>query len=197
MSEITASTIAAQAFIFLELSPISSFSDETPQATQAGLFFPRAYRSCLAHADWSFARRLANLPAAELPADQGADLDLPYTFVLPSDCVKLRAVLDPWARWRLDEGYLRADQPAPLLVRYTRQLENEAQLPDEFQTAVALKLAILLAPKWLGTRTKIAELKNDLSITLAEAARQDGATASVQTYHGRGDEGDWATEARR
>lgn len=182
MADITESTIAQQAFIFLELSPLSSFGDDTPQVTQAAAFYARALRSVLAHADWSDARKLVSLPQADLPDTEVADPDLPYLYVLPADCVRLRKVLDD-CRWRTDGRYLRADKATSLLIRYTQAIENESRLSDVLQTAVALQLAILLAPKWLVTRTKIETLKADLAEALTEAARIDRENGSVDSWH--------------
>lgn len=193
---IAASTIAAQAFRFLELSPISSFADDTPQARDASEQYPLALASCLSACDWSFASVLASL-AQVIPGPTVApDATLPYLYALPGDVVTLREVGDFNTRWRRDREGLRADQAAPLVIRYTGSIENEAALPATFQTAVALALAVLLAPRWLETQSKAEALKADAARLLKQAMREDARMASEARYDGTPDQGDWVAEAR-
>jgi hypothetical protein len=194
---IAASTIAGQAFRLMELGPISSFGDDTPQARDAAEQYPIALESCLAACDWSFASRLAFLPGA-LPGPQVAtDPDLPHLYILPGDCLIVREVGDLCTRWRVDIDGLRADQPALLRLRYTARITNEAQLPAEFQKAVAAELAFLLAPVHLGTQNKINSLEQRAGKTLKKAMREHSRAASESRYDGLEDQGDWVAEARR
>jgi hypothetical protein len=193
---IAASTIAAQAFRFLELSPISSFADDTPQAQDAAEQYPQALASCLSACDWSFASVLASLPAAVPGPTVAVDPALPHLFALPGDVIVLREVGDGWTRWRRDREGLRADEGAPLRIRYTGRVENEAALPATFQTAVALALAVLLAPRWLGTQSRVEGLKQDAARVLKQAMREDARQASEARYDGTPDQGDWVAEAR-
>jgi hypothetical protein len=190
------STIIAQAFGMLELSPPSSFGDDSPQARDAMLHYPSALDMCLDWTDWSFASRMASLPAVALPDNVPADPDLPHTYSLPGDCVTFREVKVAGARYRLDETVLRCDQPAPLLVRYTRRLEKEASLPATFRASVALQLAVLLSPTWLGVDAKRARLLQQLDETQRRASKGDARTASPEPY---GDERaqDWVGMALR
>lgn len=192
------STIVAQAFGMVELSPPSSFADDSPQAADAALHYPAALDLCLEWSDWSFASRLVHLAEIALPDGIAPDPDLPHTFALPGDCVMLRAVLpaDVPPRYRLDEGLLRADQPAPLLVRYTRRVTNEALLPASFRAAMALQLAVLLAPKWLGVDTKRDRLEARLDAMQRRAGKSDAGTASPEPY-GLSGSSDWVSEALR
>lgn len=196
---IAASNIAAQAFRAMELGPISSFADESDQASDAAEQYPVALKGILETADWSFASRLASLAPADPPADDAAfqtDDDLPGLFVLPADCVTLREVRPNTVRWRLDQGYLRASQTTALTIRYTRLVENEAQLPAAVQTAVAYRLATLLAPRWVNSRTKRQDLKQDATDLQKEAERTDAPMASGTPHSGTGESYvDWVSEA--
>lgn len=194
---IAASTIAGQAFRLLELSPISSFGDDTPQAQDAAEQYPLAMGSCLSACDWSFASTLATLPEAQLGDTDAADPALPHLFKLPADLVKLRQVMDPAVRYRIDKLGLRADVSGLLTIRYTATVEDEAGLPATFQTAVAHALALLLAPRWLRTQSKTEGLERRAGVMLGNAMQEDGRSGSDARYDGLDEQGDWVTEATR
>lgn len=197
-SPIATSTIASQAFRFMELSPISSFADDSAQARAAAEQYDVALGMCLEACDWSFASVRADLPElAALPGGAAADADFPFSYALPGDCVVLREVVDPLARWRRDRDLLRADTSGPLTVRYTGQTPNEAGLPATFRTAVSYQLAALLAPLWMGTASKLATLEQSAAGMLRQAMRMDARQASPARYDGRPMEGDWVTEVLR
>jgi hypothetical protein len=192
-----ASTIPAQAFRFLELDPISSFADGAPEAAAAAEVYPESLRMVLEVAEWSFATRLAQLAEADLLDDDVADDDLPHVFVLPDDCVAVREVLGLDVAWRLDQTYLRCDTGGPLKIRYTALIQNEARMPATVRTAVALQMAVLLAPRYMQTRTKRADLVEQLREAMGMALRQDARNASPQAVHDDAWAGRWDLEATR
>ena len=193
---IATSTIVAQAWRFMELAPISSFDDDTEQARSAAEQYPNAPRECLARADWSFASIVATLPEALRPATVADDPDLPYFYQRPAGLVQLLEVGTPDTVWRLDRDGLRASDPAPLRVRYTGEITNEAILPAAFQNAVSLRLALLLGPRWLGTQSKLRILEQQFDIELARAKKQDSRSASGRRYDNSLTSGDdWSQSA--
>lgn len=194
---IAASTIAAQAFRLMELAPISSFADDSAQASDATEQYPLALRLCLELMDWSFARTLVTLPPAEPGAGVVADPDLPHTYRLPGDCLALRLVLPKDARWRRDADYLRADQAGGLTIRYTRTITDETALPAAFQDAVSLALAVRLAPRWVASRTKRQTLQEQWREAVELARTTERGAASHDRLDGRDVAlgADWATEA--
>lgn len=193
---IATSTIVAQAWRFLELSPISSFDDDTEQARSAAEQYPNALRECLARADWSFASIVENLPLATRPQSVAEDPKLPYFYKAPGGLVRLLEVGTPDTVWRLDRDGLRATDAAPLRIRYTGEITNEAALPAAFQAAVALRLALLLGPRWLGTQTKLRALAQQFELELAAAKKQDSRSASGQRYDNSLTSGDdWSLAA--
>lgn len=194
---IAASNIAAQAFRMMELSPLSSFADGSPQARDAGEQYEPALRMSLEVYDWSFERVLVSLPEIAAGSDLVADADLPHSYQLPSDCVKLRLVQPKEAKWRLDGRVLRSDQAGGQLIRYTKLATNEAILPFTFQTAVSAQLAVLLAPKWVRTRSKREKLENYLERQIYKAKQEDGYSASSHRHDGDARHTDWVTEALR
>ena len=161
--------------------------------------YPVALNTCLEYADWSFASVQRILPQASLPIGSGADPDLPYFFELPAGMVRLHEVgdADGTAGWRRDAEGLRCDTAGPLRIRFTAIVADETALPAHFQTAVALHLAALLAPRWMPTASKQDRIEARARDALAQAARQDARQASSQRYDGLPDTGDWVRSARR
>ncbi|GGH36349.1 hypothetical protein SAMN05444007_108252 [Cribrihabitans marinus] len=190
---IAASTIAAQAFRYMELAPIGSFADDSPQASAAREQYTLALKTVLEAHDWSFARRLAGL--AEKAETDTTDPDMIHLYALPADCVALRHVYAPCALWRQDGLEIRSELAEKLVVRYTALTQNEALLPASFQTAVSLALAVRLAPQYVSSRTKRSELKLDLQEAIAAAWNADRHSASHARLDGREMQPDWAQEA--
>lgn len=194
---ISASNVAAQAFLLMELAPISSLSDDSPQMIDAARMMPQAIDLLLEACDWGFASTLVALPeAAALPAPLADDPDLPHVYTLPGSIAALRQVGGLHTRWRRDAGYLRASDPGPLPLRYTRRIESETEMPAAFRTALAYQLAVLMAPRWLGSQTKRDQLQREFDAVLRRAMRNDAATASPQPWSG-GATGSWVAEAVR
>ncbi len=194
---IATSTIAAQAFRLMELGPISSFADDTPQAQDAAQQYPVARKLCLETCDWSFASRIADLPEAIRPETTPVSTAFPFLFRLPSDCLKVREVIGCWIDWRLDDDFLRADRAGPLSIRYTADQTNEARFPAMFTEAVSWRLAAMLAPRWVGAANKISLLEQGAERALKQAMRTDARQASAARYDGRPDRGDWVSEVLR
>lgn len=177
----------------MEAGPISSFADDTPQARAAAEQYPVAMAMCLEACDWSFASTYAALPAL---AEQAViDPDLPHAFALPGDCLLIREIIDPAIRYRRDRDALRADAAGPLRLRYTAMIENEAALPATFRTAVAYRLASIIAPQWLTVDTKLARLEARADAALRQAMAADRQQASWSRYDGRPEQVDWTSEA--
>lgn len=194
---IATSTIVSQAFRLMELGPISSFADDTPQARDAAEQYPVARRLCLEACDWSFASSIADLPEAVAPAGIAPSAAFPHLFKLPGNCLRVREVIEPWIDWRLDGDFLRADRAGPLSIRYTADQTNEARLPASFQLAVSYRLAALLSPRWTGAANKTQLLEQLAPQQLKEAMRSDARQASHARYDGQPDHGDWVAEALR
>jgi len=189
---IAQSGIAAQAFRLLEMQPISSLDDDSEQAISAAEQYPEALRICLEHGEWSFARVAAQLARVDEPA---GDPELGFSFQRPSDFVKMLDVWPCGVRWRLDADRLRADAAGPLHVRYTRMISDETLLGANFRTAVAARLASLLALRWTTSNNRAQALLEMSAEYLARAARADRNAASQGRYDGREREPDWVGAA--
>ncbi|MGR3521938.1 MAG: hypothetical protein ACU0FT_04210 [Paracoccus sp. (in: a-proteobacteria)] len=190
------SGIAATAFRLMELAPFSSFADDTPQAQDAAQEYPRARRMCLEACDWSFASVVAYLPEAR--PETAPDPELPFSYVLPGDCLRMMQTMCSDIRWRLDRRTVRADASGPLAIRYIADVEDEQILPASFQTAIAYRLAALMSPRWVGAENKAQGLEQRAEMSLRSAMKLDARSASIERYDGA-DPGvaDWAAWAVR
>lgn len=193
MPPITASSIAEQAFRLMELGPLSSFGDDSPEARDAADLYPTALRAALEAADWSFASRQVQLPEVVLDQGHAAELEMPHAYALPGDCVVLRDVMTGLrGRWRLDRRFLRASVPGPLPVRFTALVEGEDEMPATFRLALSYSLAVLLGPRWLTTHTKLDRLQRTAEEVMRRAMRTDARMASQMPALPV----DWVREAR-
>lgn len=197
---IAASTIAAEAFRMMELSPISSFADDSQQAAAAAEQYPHALDMCLQSYDWSFVRRTAQLAlVSDLPTEWITDPDLPYLYALPGDCVQLLLVVDQDIDWRREENYIRADVETGLVIRYSRRITNEKLLPSTFQTFVAAQLATLLAPGpgFVRRTEKVDRIEAKLAPLKQAAIDNDSYSASASRLDDLPQSTDWVLEALR
>lgn len=191
------STIVTQAFRFMEVSPPSSLADADPKANAAKEQYPIALKACLEQEDFSFARKLVNLPSAELDDTAAQDPELKYFYAFPADLVKFRAIMDPTVKYRIEANGVRANVPAQLAVLYTFAVEEERSLPATFQIAVSYQLASLLAPTYVASRTKRADLKTDGAQALRTAIENDAVSASHARWDDQPEQGNWVHEATR
>ncbi|MBY5988214.1 hypothetical protein [Roseovarius atlanticus] len=189
--------VLEQAFILMELEPPSSLDDGSAKATAAAKQLPRAFKIVLESYDWSFARKIHDLPMINLAQENiPVDPDLPYAARLPADCVALRKVyLDTRYRYRVDEDIVRTEVDAPLTVRYTSSDYRLKFMPQTFQQLVAYQLAMMLAPKYVKTRSKREQLRSEMADASYAARSNDAHTASVGRLDGTQDVIDWAQEA--
>ncbi len=192
---IATSGVAAQAFMFLELSPISSFGDGSEQAEDAARAYADALDATISGTDWSFASKRASLPEVEIEG-LADDPELAHAYALPPDILVLRRVGCGAVRFRRDAGnLLRAAAPAPLDLRYTSRIDDETLIPASVRLVVALRMALLMAPRWLGSQSKRDQLSRDHREALAEARREDADQASQERYDDPF--GQWVLDATR
>ena len=191
-SSIAVSGIAAQAFRLMEMSPISSFGDDSEQGISAADQYPVALDMCLEENDWSFASRIVQLPEV---IETAIDPDLVHAFARPADLVRLLDVYPADVLFRLDASHIRADAAGPLTIRYTQRVSDETRLPGLFKTAVAYRLASLLAPRWTTSMNRAAELYKISEDYIGKAKKSDRLSASGRRFDGRARGDDWVDAA--
>lgn len=193
---VATSNIVRMAMTQLELDPVSSVEDGDPKAADAAAFYPQALDEVLEGTDWSFASRVAHLPPVVSLTGTEPDPELPHVYQIPGDALMLRRVGSDCCRWRRDDTLLRASEPAPLPVRYTVRLQIEAAMPAAVRSVVALRLALLMAPRWVGDPAKVNMLRRQHDDQLTAARREDARQASSLAYAPPGAD-DWVWSATR
>lgn len=204
---VATSEIVDQAVRAMELDPISSFGDDSDLAVDVAKAYPTALNFCFELEDWAFASVLCTLPPTVTPpttpfgtpypgVNAEPDPGLPYKYTLPGDCVRLREVYDN-VSWRLDGRFLRADQDGGVMVRYTARIEYEQKLSPSFINLVSLRLALMLAPKWLQTGAKRKDLFALYDRAIVDARSADRTVSSGRRWDGGEAQADWVSEALR
>ena len=113
--------------------------DEATQAARAcKLRYPYARDATLRGYDWNFAgARVALAKNAVAPAFEFAN-----AYDLPSDCLRVRAVLDGEADdWKVEGRQIVTDLGDPLQIKYTRRVTDPAQFDPLFVAALAARVA--------------------------------------------------------
>lgn len=190
--DIATSSIVSQAFRAMEVAGPSSFGDDSEEARAAEEQYTIARDMVLELYDWSEARRIAALPPL---TSEDTDPSLPYACKLPADALRLRHVHDG-AAFRVDGRMIRTDRAEGLTIRFTARIDRETDLTATLQTAIALQLAVLLSARFVGSRTKRADLRADLSEAIRAAIDSDAHSASSDGLHGDL-AADWPQEALR
>ncbi|SFI60838.1 hypothetical protein [Albimonas pacifica] len=186
---IAASRIAQQAFRYCEMSALSSFGDDSPEARAAAEQYPLVRDAGLRRADWSFASELLELSEA---TGMIADDDLPYAYQLPPRVLAVREVLPELTAWRIDGRLMRTDEPTLQRFRATVQITNENLLPAEFADYLAYLLASRLSPVFASSANRATSLEQRAEAAFVLALRADRGQASAQRWDGLTGEGDWA-----
>ena len=193
--DVTTSDICEQAFLLLELGVPSDFGTTREESVVVASAYDRALKLVLEAYDWSCAREIVALAAAD-PAPTVTDPDLAYAVTLPADCVKLRHIYDgDDFTWRKDGRLIRLDSLPPITIRYTKTITDEADLDGHVAQVVAHQIAYLVSPRFVTSRTKRADLRADLADAMQAAKDADAITGTAHRMDGTPDVGDWVAEA--
>lgn len=192
------SAVLERAFLIMEVEPPVSFDDGTSKALRAASQFPRALDLALESYDFSYTREIASLQKVDQAAEEiEPDPDLIDAWRLPDDFIRLHHVYDGKCfRWRLDGDLIRTEGRETLTIRYTTNSKRLKFLRQSFKELVAYHLAHLLAPRYVKSRTKRREIRDELNDAAVAARAVDAHTATPHRF----DDGvylDWATEAVR
>ncbi|OWV39398.1 hypothetical protein [Mameliella alba] len=193
--DIATSSVVSQACRIMEIGPVASFADGSPQALALAEQYPEARDLVLQSHDWSAARVVAALAPVTV-AGLATDPDLAYSYQLPADCLKLWKVHGTGA-FRVDGRVIRSETAETLTIRYARQIEREADLGPDLRLAVAQQLAHLLAPVFVGSRTKRDSIEAGLERVLSVARVNDAHSASAHQLDGDAPDTSWVSEALR
>lgn len=135
-----------------------SADDENPRIGTLREVYPNLRDALIRSYQWNFATARKKLAAdADVPVHGFA-----YRYTLPSDCLRVDAVLETYGRvWRKEGNAIVTDIPAPLKIVYARRVENPQEFDPLFVELLALDLAIAVGAVIGDKRSRRTDLKQE------------------------------------
>lgn len=139
-------------------TPIASLDEASKEAQACKLFFEQERDTVLRDFPWPFATRIAALALVE----EAPNSEWAFSYRYPTDCLRLRRVLNPAGRndsrqsrlsYRLandTQGTLILTDEAEASIEYTVRISNAGLFSPDFVSALALRLAAMIAPQLTG-----------------------------------------------
>jgi len=111
-------------------------------------FMQRAVNDVLIEHPWTCAKGRQRL-AALSDAPEGEEWEYQYQLPANPRCLSVRKT-DPDSPWER-QGLVLLSNESELTLIYTKEITNPAELDDELDTVISLRLAVLIGPKIAGT----------------------------------------------
>lgn len=159
---------------------ITDVTETGQTAVKCNFHYDKARRALLVKSPWTFARRIRSLSL--LTANDLSDL-WEFHYDLPSDMIALRRLLPQSARVDrneppipsyIEEGTLYSNEPLAKLF-YTPDSTDTAAWSSGFDDALALGLALRLAPDFTRRTSDIERLRNMYTDAIRDAIQEDAA----------------------
>lgn len=168
---------------------IVSLTENSVEASLLKRQYPIARRMTLARSPWTFARKIRALSAL---SDNPLEDTWTYRYDLPNDMLKLTRLLperdaampnrEPSASY-VESGTIYTNEPSAKLL-YIWDSEDTGSWSALFDDALALYLAVRMAPQMTRRRSDSAELAQAHTMALAEAIEMDAANeTTTYTYY--------------
>lgn len=168
--------LANFALMALGVGQIQSLTDGGNSAQLCSNWYTHAMRTTLSQGEYQSTIRRVELTSVGDPID-----DWTYRYTIPSNCLKIIAVLDSRTsiddayEWEVEGNYLNCDVPGAFL-KYVVLPEDISALDDLVAEAIGYKLALLVGPG-LGMDQENAALREvERRFQMA-----DGAARSVNS----------------
>lgn len=165
--------ICSAALAALGTKGISSFDDDSAEARACKAYYSLVRDKVLEERVWSFARKQYVLsPDATAPT-------FGYTkrFLVPSEVVRVHRVDDGSGEyrmpWEMQGRYILADEATIYVTAVRKEVDTSLYSPG-FTMCVALRLAVALAVPLKENRQLKADLWDEYTHELKEAAGVDG-----------------------
>jgi hypothetical protein len=138
---------------------INALDEASIQAEQCALFYETSRDMVLRDYPWGFATSFASLAQLAISDDPSYG----YTYALPSDCLKVRGIVNPvfqdgyWpacvdrieiprTAFRIISGNRLATSANPVTIEYTAKVDSPEVFDPMFVSALAWRLAAQIAP---------------------------------------------------
>ena len=170
-------TIVNRALSLLGAEPITSLTDNTPEAQIANRFYDTSRKSVLSECLWNFAtkRVLLNL-INDPPAWTVAEAN--FVYQLPSDIIRIFGTNQRETNWRVEQDQILADSD-DLGIKYVFDLTDTTKFSASFVDAFADKLAADMCYAVLNSNTEaklLLEKYNGESLPKATAENSQVGT---------------------
>lgn len=169
---------------------ITSIDGNSVEAKRCKFLLPLSRRTMLMASDWSFARETK--PLAALAVSNPYEGSFTYVYDRPDVGVKLWGVVDPIDYRKVSTAFLLEQgriytSVKDAKIRYTDDVTSPAEWTDPFADAVALDMAMRMAPSFTRRRSDIAALQQqrDMAVSLAiefDAMQEPQSYARDHTY---------------
>ena len=169
--------IANMALFRLGSNPLVNYETQTGVAPAlCREFMQRATNDVLVKHYWTCAKVRQRL-AALSDAPEGEEWEHQFQLPVNPRCLVVRKT-DPDSPWEKAGSVLLSNESELVLI-YTKEITNPAELDDELDTPISLRLACLIGPKIAGTEPSlILKLEGLFRIELLEAQGVNAANAS-------------------
>jgi len=150
-------------------SPITSFSENSKAARLAGERYAELRDALLYRHPWNFAIKRRALAASSTAPEWGYTAAYP----LPADYIRMHEVNEEdedAGRWKIENGAVVTDLPAPLQVRYVYRVTDANRMTAGFREA----LACVLAADWAEDITGDNSVVEAKEAAVATARSNDG-----------------------
>ena len=168
--------IANMALSLVGATPITAFTDSSPQDSVSSLFYDTAKAATLRAGKWHFAQAIVALTSAGFAASFGFG----YESSLRAECLRVNAVSDTDYEYKIDARSI-VTYNTSLKILYTRDVA-EGDMDPLFVLAFSSRLAVELAvplTKDLAMEKAMLEL---YAIRLKEATGADATEGSGDRF---------------
>lgn len=146
MSTTSDVSICNIALMRLGSNPISSLTEGTTAANACNLVYDHLRRSLLSEHFWNF-----SMKREELSIDMSAPLFGNHNkFPLPNDFLRMREVYNQSSPYSIEEGYIYTNDPAPLMIRYVKDMDNVSEFSPLFINCLVLQIIIHIGARIQG-----------------------------------------------
>jgi len=165
--------IANAALRKLGQGPITAFSENSKAARLANERYAEVRDELLYRHPWNFAMKRESLAASSTAPVWGFTSAYP----LPADYIRMHEVNgedENTAKWKVEDGAIVTDLPAPLQVRYVYQVTDANRMSIGFREALASQLASDWAEDITGDDNVVTDKAGKARLAVAQARSNDG-----------------------
>lgn len=179
---ITDVNVCNMALDMLKEAPITSLSEESPNAERLNRNFDILRTSFLTMHPWNFAAKRASITVDGTAPAFGWS----YRYAIPSDCLQIRPLRYdgehgyPLVPYEVEDGYILTDQTTPLKLIYTYDHTTYGGWHYAAVTAFATWIAYNIAHAVTGKVSAKAELREAWQGAFSEAKRLDGLQGTLE-----------------